>query len=84
MKKIVVLSLALPLVFSSCVSKKKFALLEAKQKETQDLLNSATVQLNKCLAEKEASLKQVDYLQKNNENLINSSKELTKTNDERC
>ena len=77
MKKIVVLSLALPFVLGSCVSKKKFALLEAKQKETQDLLNSATVQLNKCLAEKEASLKQVDYLQKNNENLISSSKELT-------
>jgi chemotaxis protein MotB len=62
---------------TSCVSKKKFTELEAKQKETQDLLNSATVKLNTCLTEKEALANQVDYLKKTNSDLIDSSKELT-------
>ena len=51
MKKVLLLSLSL-LFLSSCVSKKEFTDLEAKQKETQDLLNSATVKLNSCLADK--------------------------------
>lgn len=69
--------LALVLTLTSCVSKKKFADLEAKQKETQDLLNTATVKLNSCLTEKDALANQIDYLKKNNSDLINSSKELT-------
>lgn len=77
MKKTVILALALPLFFTSCISKKKYAELEAKQKETQDLLNSATIKLNACLAEKDALNNQVEYLKKNNSDLINSSKELT-------
>lgn len=39
------------LVLTSCVSNKKYAELEAKQKNTQDLLNTATVKLNDCLSE---------------------------------
>ncbi|MEZ4854506.1 flagellar motor protein MotB [Flavobacterium sp.] len=84
MKKIIVSTLILSLSLTSCVSKKKFAELESKQKATQDLLNTATLQLNTCLSEKEALNKensslnnQLDYLKKNNTDLINSSKELT-------
>jgi chemotaxis protein MotB len=36
---------------TSCVSK-KYTDLEARNKETQDLLNSCTVKLNSCLEEK--------------------------------
>ena len=46
MKKIILLSFSFMLLLSSCVSKKEYAALEAKQKETQDLLNTATVKLN--------------------------------------
>ncbi|CAM4402973.1 OmpA/MotB family protein [Flavobacterium terrigena] len=77
MRKVLVLAAILPFVLTSCVSKKKFAALEAQQKETQDLLNSATIKLNACLTEKDALLSQVDYLKKNNSDLINSSKEMT-------
>jgi chemotaxis protein MotB len=77
MRKVLVLAAIVPFVLTSCVSKKKFAALEAQQKETQDLLNSATVKLNACLTEKDALLGQVDYLKKNNSDLINSSKEMT-------
>jgi chemotaxis protein MotB len=59
------------------VSKKKFALLENKNKEIQELLNTATVKLNVCLTEQEALTKQVDYLKQNNTELISSSKEMT-------
>ena len=43
------LSVAGMLILTSCVSKKDFMALETKQQETQDLLDSATVKLNKCL-----------------------------------
>ncbi|GAA4757415.1 MULTISPECIES: OmpA/MotB family protein [Flavobacterium] len=82
-KSILVLS-ALALTATSCVSKKKFAELEAKNKETQDLLNTCTVKLNSCLEEKSglsASLAALqsenENLKKNNSDLINSSKEMT-------
>lgn len=52
MRKIVLLGAGVAIFFSSCVSQKKYAELEAKQKETQDLLNSATVKLNSCLESK--------------------------------
>ena len=84
MRKVLVLAAILPFVLTSCVSKKKFTTLEAQQKETQDLLNSATVKLNSCLsdkdllnAEKSSLMSQLDYLKKNNSDLINSSKEMT-------
>ena len=53
MRKVLVLAATIPFVLTSCVSKKKFTALEAQQKETQDLLNSATVKLNSCLSEKD-------------------------------
>ncbi|MBC9797327.1 OmpA/MotB family protein [Sinomicrobium weinanense] len=52
MRKIVLLGAGIAIFFSSCVSQKKYSELEAKQKETQDLLNSATVKLNSCLESK--------------------------------
>lgn len=69
MKKIVI-ALSFLALMTSCVSKKKYASLEAKNKETQDLLNSCTVKLNSCLSEKESLTSQIDFLKKNNSDLI--------------
>lgn len=77
MKKVILLLLVASFTMTSCGAKKKILALEAKNKETQDLLNSATVQLNACLTEKKAFADQLDYLKKTNSDLINSSKELT-------
>ena len=85
MKKIVLLgTLGMMVLLSSCVSQKKYAELEAKQKETQDLLNSATVKLNSCLEDKataEAQLKTLQdqnaFLKANNQELINNMGNLT-------
>lgn len=82
MKKILLLSVSVMVLLSSCVSKKQFTDLEAKQKETQDLLNSATVKLNSCLEDRASATaraaaleEQVADLRKNNDNLtILSSK----------
>ena len=52
MKKLLILLACTGLIFTSCVSKKEYAALEARQKKTQDLLNTATVKLNDCLSEK--------------------------------
>ena len=77
MKKIILSLLVLSLSMTSCVSKKKFTDLEAKQKATQDLLNTATVKLNTCLTEREALANQIDFLKKNNSDLINNMGNLT-------
>ena len=76
MKKLMLMSVSALLVLSSCVSKKQYADLEAKQKETQDLLNTATVKLNSCLSDKAAAdarvaamQEQVADLRKSNDNL---------------
>lgn len=77
MKKIILATTVVALSLTSCVSKKKFAELEAKNKETQDLLNSTTVKLNTCLTEKDAFANQVDFLKKNNQDLISNVGNLT-------
>ena len=84
MKKLLILVVSTGLLFSSCVSKKEYAALEAKQKKTQDLLNTATVKLNACEADKAAanarvaSLEErIQELKKTNSDLIDSSKSLT-------
>jgi len=76
MKKLMLLSVASMLILGSCVSKKEYAALEAKQKETQDLLNTATVKLNSCLSDNAAALarlegmkEQLEDLRKSNDNL---------------
>ena len=84
MKRFLVLTLVSGVLLSSCVSSKKYAELEAKQKETHDLLNTATVKLNSCLSDKaaaEATIEslngQISELKKTQSELIESSKELT-------
>jgi len=84
MRKILVLSASIAILLSSCVSQKKYAELEAKQRNTQDLLNTATVKLNSCLTDKatavaraEALRDQISDMRKTNQNLIQSSKDLT-------
>ncbi|KAA3622886.1 MAG: hypothetical protein DWP94_07265 [Flavobacterium sp.] len=84
MKKLLILAACTGLLFTSCVSKKQYAELEAKQKKTQDLLNTATVKLNSCLTDKAAALARVQSLEerladlrKTNQDLIQSSKDLT-------
>ncbi|MEN2416103.1 OmpA/MotB family protein [Flavobacterium mesophilum] len=76
MRKIVI-ALSVLMALTSCVSKKQYAALEAKNKETQDLLNSCTVKLNSCLEEKAGLAATVDGLKQHNQDLINSSKDLT-------
>ncbi|MFM9825483.1 flagellar motor protein MotB [Flavobacterium sp.] len=75
MKKIVVV-LSVLMLLSSCVSKKKFSALEAKNKETQDLLNSCTVKLNSCLQEKAGLAATVAGLKDYNQTLANTSKDM--------
>ena len=84
MRKAFLGTLGVALLLTSCVSNKKYADLEAKQKETQDLLNSATVKLNSCLEEQAANEAQLqtlqqqnDFLKSNNQELINNMGDLT-------
>lgn len=75
-RAILVLTLA-AMTLTSCGSKKKIAELEAKNKECQDLLNSATVKLNSCLAERDAMSRNLEDLRKTNSDLINTKDNLT-------
>ena len=77
MKKIVLALSLVALLTTSCVSKKKFVALDAKNKEIQDLLNSCTVKLNMCITEKEAFASQIEFLKKNNDNLIQNMDNMT-------
>lgn len=84
MKRILLASSACLLLLASCVSKKEYAALEARQQETQDLLNSATVKLNSCLEEKASATtrlssleERIAELRRDKEELIQSSKDLT-------
>lgn len=84
MKRILLFSLSTMLLLSSCVSKKEFAALEARQKETKDLLNTATVKLNACLTDEAAASarskaleEQLADMRKTNQDLIVSNKDLT-------
>ncbi|MFS4415328.1 OmpA family protein [Maribacter sp. 2307ULW6-5] len=84
MKKVILGCLGLTLMLSSCVSQKKYADLEAKHKEAQDLLNSATVKLNSCLEESATATARLQtledqnaFLKANNQELINNMGNLT-------
>lgn len=78
MKKVLIaLSIVGFLTTTSCGTKKKIAELETKNKECQDLLNSTTVKLNLCLTEKESLSSQIDFLKKNNSELINNMGNMT-------
>ncbi|MHA7944726.1 OmpA/MotB family protein [Formosa sp. 3Alg 14/1] len=77
MKKLILSSVAALLLLSSCVSKKDYAALESKQKETQDLLNTATVKLNSCLTEKAAATARAEALKDQITDLIDTKGNLT-------
>jgi chemotaxis protein MotB len=78
MKKIVLLCSVLGmLTLTSCNSKKKIAELENKNKEIQDLLNSATVKLNTCLAEKDGLNSQISLLREANADLKRDKDNIT-------
>lgn len=76
MKKVVI-ALSVLALLTSCVSKKKYSALEAKNKETQDLLNTCTVKLNSCLEEKAALSATASLLKDQNQGLISVSKDMT-------
>lgn len=76
MKKIVI-ALSVMALLTSCVSKKKYTELEARNKETQDLLNTATVKLNSCLEEKAGLAATAATLKEQNQGLISTSKDMT-------
>ena len=71
MKKLFILAACSGLIFTSCVSNKKYAELEAKQRDTQDRLNTATVKLNSCEDEKAALVTQLNSMNDTNRELIN-------------
>lgn len=84
MKKLFLLALLTSFVFTSCVTKKQYLELETKQKNTQNLLNTATVKLNDCLADRAVAMARAKELEgrladmkQTNSDLIQSSKELT-------
>lgn len=84
MKKTFLGTMAIAVLLSSCVSQKKYTALKDKQKETQDLLNSATVRLNTCLEDKataDTRLRALEdqnaFLRANNQELINNMGDLT-------
>lgn len=84
MKKVILGTLSVLVLLSSCVSQKKYAELESKQKETQDLLNSASVKLNDCLEENATASSKLNalqdqnaFLKANNQELINNMGDLT-------
>ena len=63
MKKFLILVACFSLFLTSCVSNKKYAELESKQKTTQDLLNTCTVKLNSCESDKSAANARVASLE---------------------
>lgn len=77
MRKVVLGLSVLAILLSSCGTKKKIAALESKNKEVQDLLNTCTVKLNSTLAEKNALANQIEFLKKNNSDLIDNMGNLT-------
>ena len=84
MKKIYVLGATAMLLLASCVSKKELTDTQIKLKNTQDLLNTATVTLNSCLSDKavaDANLTalrdQLSDLRKTNDALISSTEQMT-------
>ena len=77
MKKVLITLSIIAFMTSSCVSKKKYADLEAKNKETQDLLNTCTVKLNSCLEEKAGLTATVNALKDQQTHLISQSKDMT-------
>lgn len=84
MKKLLFLILCSSFVFTSCVSNKKYAALEAQYKDTKNLLNTCSVKLSACetdLSVSKARMKELEErladMRQTNADLIESSKALT-------
>ena len=84
MKKIFVLGVTALIVLTSCGAKKELVAAQEKLKNTEDLLNTATVTLNGCLSDKavaDANLTalrdQLYDLRKTNDALISSTEQMT-------
>jgi len=84
MKTTSIICLVALIALGSCASKKEFDALEARRQQTQDLLNTATVELNVCKeekinnAERMQDLKdQIASMRSMNESLINNQGDLT-------
>ena len=84
MKKYIAIAIVFATFLSSCVSQKKYAELETLQQDTKSMLDNTTIKLNSCNEEKEAaearlaSLQdRVNFLQANNQDLINNIGNLT-------
>ncbi len=80
MKKILVLTFAVTLGLSSCVSKKKFGALESQNSKLENDLSQAKMELAGCLDEKKNLNEQVKYLQNSNSKLMNNMGELVTLN----
>lgn len=84
MKKRILVFASASLFLVSCVSSKKYTELEALQKSTNDLLNTATMKINTLEDDKAAALanvnsleEQLKFLKANNQDLINNLGNLT-------
>ena len=77
MNKTILLSICTMLVLTACVSKKDYLALQEKQKETQDLLNTATVKLNTCLEDKASASARAIALEERIADLRNTNKNET-------
>ena len=84
MKRIFVLGVTALIVLTSCSAKKELVAAQEKLKNTEDLLNTATVKLNSCFSDKavaDANLTalrdQLYDLRKTNDALISSTEQMT-------
>jgi chemotaxis protein MotB len=84
MKKIYIMGVTACMVLASCGANKELVAAQEKLKNTEDLLNSATVKLNSCLSDKavaDANLTalrdQLFDLRKTNDALISSTEQMT-------
>ena len=84
MKKRFILGVTALIVISSCGANKELVAAQEKLKNTEDLLNTATVKLNSCLSDKavaDANLTalrdQLQDLRKTNDALISSTEQMT-------
>jgi len=65
------------ILFTSCVSKKKFLEIEQKNKDCQDILNATTMKLNLCLYDNDALSSQISLLNEKNNSLDKSNRDLS-------
>jgi len=77
MKKFLIIAISSSLLLTSCVSNKKYSELDGKYRTTKDLLNTATIKLNSCEERAKGLEDRLADMKKTNEDLIQSSRDLT-------